>query len=137
MPDPQHTPSPQEPAALAREYLHAVGRKDLDRVAALLHPEVDFTLGSRSTHTRDEFVAALRRLAPILVRNDIRRVFADGNQVCAVYDFVTDTPAGPVLSVELLEVEGGAIRSSLLLFEKERWPEAMHALAARTGAGRG
>jgi hypothetical protein len=48
-----------------------------------------------------------------------------------IYDFVTDTPVGAVLSVEHLKVRDGRIASSLLVFERLHWPEVRAELAAR------
>jgi hypothetical protein len=85
---------------------------------------------------KDEYATALRRLTLIMRRNDVRRVFAEGNEACVVYDFVTDTPVGPVASVELLGLEDGLIRTGLLVFEREHWPEVMAELERRAGAAR-
>ncbi|HYX85528.1 MAG TPA: hypothetical protein VE777_11210 [Gaiellales bacterium] len=103
--------------------------------AAILHPELEFTIGSRVLG-KDEYATALRRLTLIMRRNDVRRVFAEGNEACVVYDFVTDTPVGPVASVELLGLEDGLIRTGLLVFEREHWPEVMAELERRAGAAR-
>ena len=40
-----------------------------------------------------EFLGALKRLAAIHLHNDVKRIFVDGDDVCVIYDFVTDTPA--------------------------------------------
>lgn len=126
--------SSNDPASIARDYVKSVGRGDLEHVATLLHPQAEFTLGSTSTHTREEFLRPFHRLAPIVLRSDIRHIFVDGSEVCVVYDFVTDTPAGAVLSVELLAIEDDLITSSTLVFEKERWPEAIRELESRIAA---
>jgi hypothetical protein len=121
----------EDPGAVARRYIEAVGARDFEAVAQLLHDDFSFTSGGRSTSSADAYLDALRKLAPIIARNEIRRVFTSGQEVCVVYDFVTDTPVGPVLSVELLTVDADRVRSSELLFEKARWPEVIEVLAAR------
>ena len=37
------------------------------------------------------------------------------------YDFVTDTPVGPVPTVEMLKIDGGRVRSIWLLFDLPVW----------------
>ena len=118
--------------ALAEAYIEAVGRKEFDRVADLLHPDVEFVTTGPSIRGRPAFVGALRRLAPIIVRNDIHSTIVDGNDVAIVYDFVTDTPAGSVPTIEWITTEEGRILTSRLIFHKERWPAAVAELARRT-----
>ena len=77
------------------------------------------------------YVGALRRLAPIIVRTDVRDVIVDGNDVAVVYDFVTDTAAGKVPTVEWITTDAGRIRTSRLIFHKEHWPAAVAELARR------
>jgi hypothetical protein len=64
------------------------------------------------------YLAVLRRLARVLVRSDVKKVFADGADVCVIYDFVTDTAAGAVPIVEWLGVEDGRIASVALFFDR-------------------
>jgi hypothetical protein len=121
-----------DPRALAVAYIDAVGNKDFDRVAELLHPEVEFVTTGPRIQGLPAFVGALRRLAPILVRNDVQATIVDGNDVAIVYDFVTDTPAGAVPTIEWLTTDKGRIRTSRLIFHKEHWAAAVAELARRT-----
>ena len=59
---------------LVTEYNQAFGEGRLDRVAELLHPDLVFG-GATAAEIRGAapYVAALRKLAPVVVRNDIRR----------------------------------------------------------------
>ncbi len=54
-----------------------------------------------------------------------------------IYDFVTSTPAGAILSVEYLKFEDGRITSSLLVFERLHWPEVMAVVVEREKAAAG
>ena len=116
--------------ALAARYIEAVGQKRFEAVAPLLHPELEFGGNVAASRGADAWLAALRRLSPILLRNDIRRVFADGNEVCVIYDFVT--VVCPVPSVEWLVIGDERIRSIFLLFDRSRWPEVLEELRRRT-----
>jgi hypothetical protein len=119
---------------IATEYIRAVGERRFDRLEELLHPDVEFGgATARELRGAPTFIAALRRLTQILDRNDIREVVADGDRAAVLYDFVTDTTVGPVLSAEWLKLESGRIRSITLLFDWRRWPEVLNELERRTG----
>jgi hypothetical protein len=45
--------------------------------------------------------------------------------------FVTDTPAGAVLSVEHIKFRNGRLASTLLVFERLHWPEVLAELTGR------
>src|SRR5437762_14210527 len=126
-----------DPRALAVAYIEAVGQKQFDRVAELLHPNVEFLTSGRSIRGVPAYVDALRRLAPILVRNDVQTTIVDGNDVAVVYDFVTDTPAGAVPTIEWLTVEAGLVRPSRLVFPTETRPAPVGAVRGRPRPGHG
>jgi hypothetical protein len=117
---------------LVTSYIKAVGEHRLDALPAMLEPDVEFTLGDNTVRGVEAFVAGFQRLMPIILRNDIRKVFVDGDEACVIYDFVTDTPAGAVLSVEYLKFRNGRLASTVLVFERLHWPEALAELAQRT-----
>ena len=119
------------PKTLALDYLDAVGKKELARLDALLAPDLAFRGPSSTRSTARDFVGALERIGAIHVRNDVKRVFVDGNDVCVIYDFVTDTPAGVVPTVEWLRVEGGRIRAIDLYYDRVPWKLVMDEIAAR------
>jgi SnoaL-like domain len=117
---------------LVMEYVSAAGERRFDRLAELVHPDATFG-GTVKAETRgaEAFLQGFRNLGPIIARNDVRELVVEGNRVAVLYDFVTDTAVGPVLSAEFLTVEDGLIRSSVLLFDHRRWPEVLQELQAR------
>jgi ketosteroid isomerase-like protein len=119
-----------EPDAVARAYIDAVGAHDL---AALdeLFAETLVARFAGADSTKGEWVTALRRLLPILVRNDIREIFESGDRVAVVYDFVTDTLAGAVLCVELLSIHDGRIHRIELLLDRVAFAPVQVALQER------
>lgn len=127
MPQQQST---QQTADVAQRYIEAVGGHDLDTVGGLLADDVSAVFAG-GTIGKGEWLAALERLLPALVRNDIREVFADGGRGCVVYDFVTDTPAGAVPCVELVTVEGDSITQIELIFDRVAFAPVNEALARR------
>jgi hypothetical protein len=117
---------------LVSEYVLAVGDRRFDRFEELLHPDVEFG-GTTVVELRGAPAVAegYRRLGPIILRNDIKQVVVDGDRAFVLYDFVTDTAVGPVLTGELLTVDEGRIRSIVLLFDWRRWPEVLQELEQR------
>jgi hypothetical protein len=122
--------STQQTADLARRYIEAVGAHDLGTVGGLLAADLSAIFAS-GAFGKDEWLAALERLLPALVRNDIREVFADGGRACVIYDFVTDTPAGAVPCVELVTVEGDSITQIELIVDRVAFAPVNEALARR------
>ncbi len=118
---------------LTLEYLNAVGQHQYRKVEALLAPDLQFRGPSRTLGSAAEFAAALRRLGAIHVRNDVKRVFVDGDEVCVIYDFVTDTPAGALPTIEWLRFEGDRIRSIDLYYDRLPWQTVMAVIAERAG----
>jgi hypothetical protein len=120
-----------DPRELVTSYIQAVGERRLEALPPLLEPDAQFTLGDNTVRGQDNFVGAFRRLLPIIDRNEIRHLFIDGDEACVVYDFVTSTPVGPVLSVEHIKLRNGRIASSTLVFERLHWPEVVAELKER------
>lgn len=116
--------------ALVSDYIHAVGDGRLDELSAYLQPDVTFESPGLPSHQGiDAYIDSLRRIAPIISRNEIKRVLVSRDEACVQYDFVTDSPVGAVASVEWLTIEDGRIAAVYLLFDKERWPEVLEHLA--------
>jgi len=116
---------------LVTSYIQAVGNHRLEDLPAMLEPDVEFIVGDTTLRGPDAFVGAFERLDPIILRNDVRKVFVDGDEAIVIYDFVTDTPAGAVVSVEHIKFRNGRIASSLLVFERLHWPQVQEEMAAR------
>jgi hypothetical protein len=116
-------------AALTR-YIELVGAHDLAPLDDLFADSLVATTAG-NTFDKAQWIAALQRLLPVVVRNDIRHVFRDGNEACVIYDFVTDTEAGAVPCVESVTVIDGRITAIELIFEKANWAHVAGALQAR------
>jgi hypothetical protein len=120
----------QSPEAVALAYLDAVGAKDLARVEALIDPEIEFVGPATTISGAQNALAGFRRIGAIHVRNDIKRVFSDGSEVCVIYDFVTDT-VGSVPTIEWLRIEGGRIRVVNIYYDQVPWLKLREELARR------
>lgn len=119
---------------LALEYLDAVSKQQYDKVAELLAPDLHFRGPATTRTSAQDFVGALKRLGAIHVRTDVKRVFADGDEVCVIYDFVTDTTAGALPTIEWLHFDGGRIRAIDLYYDQLPWQPVMAAMAERARA---
>src|SRR5215831_14239096 len=116
--------------ATAIAYLDAVGKKELQRLDDLVAPDVHFVGPAMTIDGARDLLAALRRIGAIHVRNDIKRVFSDGDEVCVIYDFVTDT-VGAVPTIEWLRFERGRIASVNLYYDQLPWLKVRDELARR------
>jgi ketosteroid isomerase-like protein len=114
--------------AIASRYIELVGAHELDAVAELLSEDVVATT-TRGPSNKGEWIIALRRLLPVLQRNEIRQVVVDGDTACVVYDFITDTAAGAIPCAEWVTVGADdRITTINLLFEKTNWATVAAAL---------
>ena len=116
---------------LALEYLNAVGKQQYGKLEALLAPDLTVRGPATTRTSAADFLGALKRLGAIHVRTDIKRVFADGDEVCAIYDFVTDTPAGALPTIEWMRFDGDRIRSINLYYDQLPWQKVMAVIAER------
>jgi predicted ester cyclase len=123
-----------EAKSVALAYIDACGRKDWDAVTETLDEHVQFLGPGNAVTGAGAYLAVLRRIAPVWVRSDVKKVLSDGPEVCVLYDFVTDTPAGTVPIVEWLNVEQGKIKSVNLLFDRVAFKPASDELRTRTSA---
>jgi len=126
---------PPTPRDIALDYIAACARQELDVVASLLSPDIHFIGPNNDTTGATPYLAVLRRLAPVWVRSDVKKVFADGPDVCVIYDFVTNTAAGAVPIVEWLKIEGGKIASITLILDCLAFKPASDELARRAASG--
>ena|SRR5450631_241243 len=117
--------------ALVRKYLGTISEKNFACLRDMLADDVTFAGPAIEIEGAQAYVDAVRRLAPVLVRNEIRRIFVDGAEACAIYDFVTDTAAGAVRSVEWIKFDGSKIRSAELVFDQQMWAAVREELARR------
>jgi ketosteroid isomerase-like protein len=116
----------------ALAYLDAVGKKDFKTVERLLAPDLTFVGPTTTRSTAQDFIAALTRLGAVHVRNEPTHVFVDGDEVCVIYNFVTDTPAGALPTIEWLHFEGDRIRGINLYYDRVPWQGVIEEMTRRT-----
>jgi len=99
---------------IVERYKAAMGRGDFTAARQLLHDDLLFQGPIDTFNRADEYLEASKRLANIIQRIDVKKVFAEGNDVCVLYEMVTNTPAGTAFIVEWYQVRGekiGALRA--------------------------
>ncbi len=118
-------------ATVVIDYINTVGQKQFDKLDRFFTEDLEFTGPSSKTQGIEMFTKALKRLGTILLRNDIKRVFVDGDEVCIIYDFVTDTQVGAVSTVEWIKLKDGKIASIRLIFDRFKWNEVVEEINRR------
>lgn len=107
------------PKEIVEAYGDAFSKKDYGRVRSLLHDtRFSFRGPMEAFDKADDLVAVLRKLEPIIKGMEKKKVFVDGNDVCVIYDFVTNVPEiGTSRMAEWFHIEGGKISSINLYFD--------------------
>jgi hypothetical protein len=102
---------------IVRSYQTALGKGDFATARTLMQDEMTFQGPFDTFTTADEYLGALKRLAAIIERIDLKKVFVEGNDVCVLYDMVTNTPAGTAFIAEWYQVTGGKIAALRAVFD--------------------
>jgi hypothetical protein len=123
-----------DPKKVALAYIDACSRQDWDATSRLLAPDIEFIGPGRTLKGAEPYLAVLRRIGAVWTRSDVKKVFADGPDVCVIYDLVTDTAAGAVPTVEWLRVAGDRVARVALFFDRVTFQPASEEVARRAGA---
>ena len=102
---------------LARTYLDAWHRKDLDAIARHLHPEVRLISPQTTIDGKAGVVASVRRILPLLTGLQVLSAFAHETQAIFTYEFMCLPPIGICRTAELMTFEGELIRGIELFFD--------------------
>jgi SnoaL-like protein len=102
---------------IVMSYQAALGAGDFVAARKLMQDTMTFQGPFDTFHTADEYLEAVKKLASIIQRIDLKRVFVDGQDVCVLYDMVTNTPAGTAFIAEWYQVGGDQITSLHAVFD--------------------
>src|SRR2546422_11169544 len=75
-------------------YQKALGKADFAGARRYMHDDLSFVGPFESFNRPEPYLEALGKLHHIVVRVEPRKTFVDGDDVCLLYDMVTNTPAG-------------------------------------------
>ena len=98
-------------------YREALGRGDFSTARQLMHDDMTFQGPLDTFTTADQYLEASKRLATIIQRIDVKKTFVDGDDVCVLYEMVTNTPAGTAFIAEWYQVRGGRIAALRAVFD--------------------
>ena len=106
-------------AAIFEQYLDRFTSGDVDGAAELLDESFTFHGPMVQTDNKADFLAGTQGLLPIVQGYEMHRMFTDGDEVCAIYDFKVETPAGAgsITMTEWSVISDGKLVSSRLLFD--------------------
>ena len=110
-----------DPKSVAQAYLAALEAKDYEVMRGLLHDDLSFRGPMMTVGSADDFIQAVRMLGPITKRVELRKMVAEGDDVCVFYDFVTNAPIGTSRMAECYTVADGKIQSIELYFDPRPW----------------
>ena len=116
--------------AICNSYLDAWARKDVEAIAAHLHPDVTFRAPMQQLHGRDAVIAATKRMMPMLKTLANRAQFVAGDRAMFSYDFVCLEPVGVCRTAEQVRIEDDLIREIELFFDPRPFVEAQRRAAA-------
>jgi limonene-1,2-epoxide hydrolase len=102
---------------IVESYRAALGTGDFATARTLMQDNMTFQGPLDTFNTADQYLEASKRLASIIERIDIKRMFADGDDVCILYDMVTNTPAGTAFIAEWYQVQDGKIVALRAVFD--------------------
>lgn len=101
------------------KYLDAFTSGDLDAAYDLVSDDFSFRGPMLQSDGKAAFIEGTRQLGPIVRGYTLLRQFAEGRDVCSIYEFHIETPkgAGSVLMTEWNTVEKGKLSSARLVFD--------------------
>lgn len=103
-------------------FYEAFGRKNATALRDLLTPNFTFRGPLMSFDDPDSYVAAMAQL-PFEAEVQDSRFIADGDRVAHVFTWRMTTPAKASIPMcEVLELEGGKVRSSELYYDSKLFP---------------
>jgi SnoaL-like protein len=98
-------------------YQRALGSSDWAAARRHLRDDMTFKGPLAAYDTPEPYLEDLKKLHHIVKGVDMKKVFVDGNDVCLIYDMITNTPAGTAFISEWYHVEAGKIASLRVVFD--------------------
>jgi len=102
---------------IVSDYQQALGKGDFATARKLVHDNLSFQGPLDTFHSPEPYFEALKKLHPIIQRIDMKKIFADGNDLCVLYEMVTNTPAGTAFVCEWYQVKGEKIAEVRTVFD--------------------
>ena len=106
-----------QPKEVVMGYQKALGASDWTAARGFLRDDLKFKGPIAEYDKPEPYIEDLKNLHHIVTDVQMKKVFADGNDVCLLYDMVTNTPAGTAFICEWYRVEGAKIASIRVVFD--------------------
>src|SRR3954468_288126 len=103
--------------AVAARCLDAWTSGDFETTRALLADDVTFVGPMGQAQGADAYVEGVRGMAKTVKGVDRKAVIADGDDVCIIFDLITDTPAGAIPTAGWYRLRDGKIISVRAFFD--------------------
>ena len=101
----------------ASKYFEHWSNKEYETSAQYLDENLSFKGPIDTFSNAKDYLAAIKRLAPIVVEVHKKRTFVDGKDTCFIYELVTNTPAGTVPCAEWIHSDQGKVKSIQVFFD--------------------
>lgn len=115
---------------LVSRYITAVGQLDYEQLHEYLDPDFEYkgAVSFQSAHDYIEMVKdhADSSIADILLKYEIKAIFADKNECFVIYDSVTKFPGRTVPFVEWIKIKNDKIVSTDVRFNDHRMKKLMN-----------
>lgn len=106
-----------EPRDVVDRYFTALRDKDFVAMRALLHDLVTFKGPMGATNGSDQYVEAMKRVTASMTGITRNALFAEGEDVCQIYDLTLGEPDATLPVAQWLKVREGRIASVRLFFD--------------------
>src|ERR1700730_2880410 len=98
-------------------FTQAMSAGDLTAARQYLHDDLSFRGPFDQFDNPEPYLRAVGKLFTMVQRVDMKRMFVAGDDVCLLYDLVTNTPAGTAFVCEWIRVKGERIASIRAVFD--------------------
>ena len=105
------------PAEVVQQFYRALERKDFVTLRACLHDSFSFRGPIDTFNSVSPYLQAIQGLSTIVNRVELHKMFVDGNDVCVLYDLVTNGPAGTSFVAEWFHMTDGKITAIQAVFD--------------------
>ena len=102
---------------IVESYRAALGKGDFASARNLMQDNMIFEGPIDTFNKADDYLESTKRLASIIQRINLKKIFVDADDVCVLYEMVTNTPAGTAFIAEWYQVKVGKIAYIRAVFD--------------------
>src|SRR5262249_6148643 len=107
---------------IVQGFMGAMGKGDFVAARKHLDDHLSFQGPIETFQKADPYVESLTKLHHIIERIEMKKMFVDGDDVCLLYDMVTNTPAGTAFIAEWHHAKGDKISAIRVRFSPRPVP---------------